>query len=65
MPISDEDAFKFGRLVRELDHISCGISSGAALAAAVMQAQKYPSKDIVVIFPDGGDRYLSTPLFQD
>lgn len=64
MPISNDDAFKFGRLVRELDNVSCGISSGAALAAAVKYAEKHKGKNIVVIFPDGGDRYLSTPLFE-
>ena len=62
--VSNEDAFKYGRLVRELDNISCGISSGAALAAAIEVAQRKENQHIVVIFPDGGDRYLSTPLFE-
>ena len=62
--VSNEDAFKYGRLVRELDNISCGISSGAALAAAIEVAQRKENQNIVVIFPDGGDRYLSTPLFE-
>lgn len=64
--ISDEDAFKFGREVREIDNISVGISSGAALAAAINLAQReeFKDKNIVVIFPDGGDRYLSTKLFE-
>ena len=66
IPIENEDAFKYGRLVREIDEISVGISSGAALAAAVQVAKRKEAegKTIVVIFPDGGDRYLSTKLFE-
>ena len=65
--IDNDDAFTFGKLVRKLDNLSVGISSGAALKAAVDVALREDSKDknIVVIFPDSGDRYLSTPLFQD
>ena len=64
--ISDDDAFKLGREVRELDNISVGISSGAALKAAIELASRkeFKNKNIVVIFPDGGDRYLSTKLFE-
>lgn len=64
MDISDDDAFEYGKLVRELDNISCGISSGAALKAAIDIAKKEEDKVVVVIFPDGGDRYLSTQLFK-
>ena len=66
-PISNEDAFEFGRLVSNLEGFLVGISSGAALAAAIKEAQKEESlnKNIVVIFPDSGDRYLSTPLFEE
>ena len=66
-PISNEDAFKFARLVSNLEGLLVGISSGAALAAAVKEAQKEESEDknIVVLLPDSGDRYLSTSLFEE
>ncbi len=66
MTVENEDAFAFGKMVRELDGVSVGISSGAALNAAVRLAQREENKDktIVVLFPDGGDRYLSTDLFK-
>ncbi len=66
-PISNEDAFEFGRLVGNLEGFLVGISSGAALAAAIKEAQKEESanKNIVVIFPDSGDRYLSTALYEE
>ena len=66
IPVENENAFKYGRLVREIDDISVGISSGAALCAAVELAKREENegKIIVVIFPDGGDRYLSTKLFE-
>lgn len=62
---SDDDAFKYGKMIRKLENISVGISSGAALFAAVTLAlrKEYEGKNIVVVFPDSGDRYLSTPLF--
>lgn len=65
MTVENEDAFAFGKMVRELDGVSVGISSGAALNAAIILAQREENKDktIVVLFPDGGDRYLSTDLF--
>ncbi len=65
IPIENEEAFEYGRMVREVDDISVGISSGAALAAAIKVANRKEAegKSIVVIFPDGGDRYLSTKLF--
>ena len=63
--VKDEDAFTYGRLVGHKEGILVGISSGAALCAAIEVAKREEAKDknIVVIFPDGGDRYLSTPLF--
>ena len=66
-PISNEDAFKFARLVSNLEGLLVGISSGAALAAAVKEAQKEENEDknIVVLLPDSGDRYLSTSLFEE
>ena len=67
IPIEDEEAFKYGKLAIKEDGVSIGISSGAALAAAVKLAlrEENKNKNIVVIFPDKGDRYGSTPLYQD
>ncbi|WP_407396487.1 cysteine synthase A [Anaerovibrio sp.] len=64
-PIENDDAFKYGRQFSQSEGILIGISSGAALAAAVQQAKKPENKgkNIVVLLPDTGDRYLSTPLF--
>ena len=64
--VSNEDSFKHGRMVGEKEGILVGISSGAALYAAIEIAKRPESKEktIVVIFPDGGDRYLSTELFE-
>lgn len=63
--VSDEDAFSTGRLIGKAEGVLVGISSGAALWAAVEVASRPDSvgKTIVVLFPDTGDRYLSTPLF--
>ena len=64
-PVSDEAAFAAGRLLGRREGILAGISSGAALHAA-MELAKRPEnagKTIVALFPDTGDRYLSTPLF--
>jgi len=65
--VKDEDAFTYGRLVGHKEGVLVGISSGAALTAAIEVAKREEAKDknIVVIFPDGGDRYLSTPLFAE
>lgn len=67
IPVSNEDAFKFGKLVGRKEGVLVGISSGAALAAAVALAKREENagKNIVVLLPDTGDRYLSTPLFND
>ena len=64
--IADEDAFAYGKLAIKEEGVSIGISSGAALAAAIELARRPENKDkkIVVIFPDGGNRYMSTPLYQ-
>lgn len=67
IPIENEDAFKFGRQFSQAEGVLIGISSGAALAAAVELAKR-PSnkgKTIVALLPDTGDRYLSTSLFAD
>ena len=63
--VKDEEAFTMARLVGRREGVLVGISSGAALWAAVREAEKEENsgKNIVVIFPDGGDRYLSTELF--
>lgn len=62
---TDQDAFEFARLVAKREGVLVGISSGASLSVAVKLAQLKENKDkvIVVIFPDTGDRYLSTDLF--
>ena len=67
IPVSNEDAFAYGKLVGKKEGVLVGISSGAALAAAVNLAQRAENagKNIVVLLPDTGDRYLSTPLFAD
>ncbi|MBQ6728429.1 MAG: cysteine synthase A [Clostridia bacterium] len=67
IPVSNEDAFKYGKLVGKKEGVLVGISSGAALAAAVELAKREENagKNIVVLLPDTGDRYLSTPLFSE
>lgn len=65
LPVSDDDAFACGRLLAEVEGLLAGISSGSALAAAVQLAKREENagKNIVLILPDSGERYLSTPLF--
>ncbi len=67
IPVTNEDAFAFGKLIGEKEGILVGISSGAALKAAAEIAKRPQAKGktIVVLFPDTGDRYLSTPLFTE
>ena len=67
IPVSNEDAFKNGKLVGRKEGVLVGISSGAALTAAIKLAEREENagKTIVVLLPDTGDRYLSTPLFED
>lgn len=67
LPISNEDAFRYGRQFSHVEGVLIGISSGAALAAAVQLAQRPENqgKTIVALLPDTGDRYLSTELFTD
>lgn len=65
--VENADAFEKGRLIGKKEGILVGISSGAALHAAIELAKREENKgkNIVVIFPDSGDRYLSTPLFEE
>ena len=65
--VENEDAFKTGKLIGRKEGVLVGISSGAALTAAIELAkrQENKGKNIVVLLPDTGDRYLSTPLFAD
>lgn len=65
--VANEDAFAYGKLIGHKEGVLVGISSGAALWAAVEQAKKPENKGktIVVLLPDTGDRYLSTPLFAE
>ena len=64
--VSDEDAFAMGRLIGRKEGVLVGISSGAAAWAAIEIAKRPENKGkrIVVLLPDTGDRYLSTPLFE-
>ncbi len=63
--VENEDAFVYGRLIGNKEGVLVGISSGAALCAAIEVAKREENKgkNIVVILPDSGDRYLSTELF--
>ena len=67
IPVENEDAFATGKLVGRSEGVLVGISSGAALRAAIEVAKRPENagKNIVVLLPDTGDRYLSTPLFAD
>lgn len=67
LAIANEDAFTYGRQFAHAEGILIGISSGAALAAAVQLAKRpeFEGKNIVVLLPDTGDRYLSTELFAE
>lgn len=66
-PVGNEEAFEAGRLIGKSEGVLVGISSGAALHAAIKIAERPENegKTIVVLLPDTGDRYLSTPLFNE
>ena len=65
--VSNEDALAFGKMISRTEGILVGISSGAALFAGVELAKKeeYKGKNIVIVLPDNGDRYLTTKLFEE
>ena len=65
--ITNDEAFKYGKKFSQIEGVLIGISSGAALAAATKIAQRSENsnKNIVVLLPDTGERYLSTPLFNN
>jgi cysteine synthase A len=65
LPVTNEEAFKYGQMIGHKEGFLVGISSGAALSAAVTLAKRsdFEGRNIVVLFPDSGDRYLSTELF--
>lgn len=65
--VEDDDSFKYGKILNSTEGFLVGISAGAALKVAIDLAQKEENKgkNIVVLFPDNGDKYLSIPLFQD
>ena len=67
IPVSNEDAFATGRIIGRSEGVLVGISSGAAVWAAIQLAKRPENagKNIVVLLPDTGDRYLSTPMFAD
>ncbi len=67
IPVSNEDAFATGRMIGRSEGVLVGISSGAAVWAAIQLAKcpENAGKNIVVLLPDTGDRYLSTPMFAD
>ncbi|MFA7125187.1 MAG: cysteine synthase A [Sphaerochaetaceae bacterium] len=67
VPVHNDRAFEIGKSLAQTEGILAGISSGAALAAAIEIAKRpeFADKTILVVLPDDGDRYLSTPLFSD
>ena len=67
IPVSNEDAFEIGKLIGKSEGILVGISSGAATKAAIEVARRPENegKTVVVLLPDTGDRYLSTPMFAE
>ncbi|MCH5188584.1 MAG: pyridoxal-phosphate dependent enzyme, partial [Oscillospiraceae bacterium] len=67
IPVSNENAFALGKEIGRTEGVLVGISSGAALYAAIQLAKRPENKGktIVVLLPDTGDRYLSTPMFAE
>ncbi len=67
MPVTEAEAYRASRMLGQREGLFVGISSGAALHAAIQMAQKpeYKGKTIVALLPDTGERYLSTPMLED
>jgi cysteine synthase A len=67
IPVENEVAFELGKEIAKAEGVLVGISSGAALWAAIEVAKRpeYKGKTIVALLPDSGDRYYSTDLFKD
>jgi len=67
IPVGNDEAFETSKMLTRSEGIQTGISSGAALYAGLQLAEKpeYEGKTIVVLLPDSGDRYYSTPLFTE
>lgn len=63
IPVQEEDAYGMGRMMGAKQGVLAGISSGAALYAAVQVLKENPGKTVVVLLPDSGERYLSTPMY--
>jgi cysteine synthase A len=63
IPVTEEQAYAAARELGKKEGVLVGISSGAALYAAKLLAEENPGKNIVVLLPDTGDRYLSTAMF--
>ena len=61
--IKDEDAIKMGNFIAKNEGLLVGISSGAVLAASIEIAKKYENKNIVILLPDTGERYLTSDMF--
>ena len=64
IPVREEDAYAACRLLARREGLLCGISSGAALHAAVLLARRDPGRTIAVLLPDSGERYLSTGVYE-
>ena len=63
IPVTEEEAYAAGRLMGTKQGVLAGISSGAALHAAIQVLKENPGKTVVVLLPDSGERYLSTPMY--